>query len=191
MRKNFARIFIILFTLFLILFLSGLEKRYFYENSKNKTENISIKNCKEFNLQLTANPENKKITGFHIDLTFSKLKQNIIIENANLKIINIPKNEINLTEVSATDGFYNWEPEKNGKAKTFEKLPKNLKVIGKDIKAYFLYSWNFRTYEKEKKDLEINVSLNLLVEGQRVKIEKNIKMKLANEIIFRSPIRFH
>lgn len=191
MRKFFTITFLVILILFLILHFCGLEKRFFYVNSENNYKNISILKCPEFFLQLTANPENKNLTDFHIDLIFNNLTQNIVLENANVSIINNPKSEIKLIEVTATDGFYNWDAEKNGKAETFEKLPTKLKEISKEIRAYYLYSWNFKTNGMEKKDLEIRVLGNLLIEGKRKVFERNIKMKLTNKIVFRSPIRFH
>ena len=93
--------------------------------------------------------------------------------------------------VSATDGFYNWVEEKNGKAQTFNQLPKHLKNISKDIEAYFLYDWDFKSSGMAKDNLEIRVYQKLMIEDKIIVINKNFKLKLIDEIIYRSPIRFH
>lgn len=191
MKKNFTITFFVLLSLFLIFTFYGLEKRFFYINSEDKSENISIKKSSEFYIQLTANPEKNNLKYFNIVLIFNNLTNGIIVKNADVSIINNSGNEIKLLDVSATDGFYNWEPKKNGKASTFDKLPKHLKEINKEIQAYYLYSWNFKTNGNEKKDLKINVSGNLIVGEKEIVFKRTIELKLINELIFRSPIRFH
>ncbi len=171
--------------------LCGIEKRYFYVNSDDDSENIIIKKNAELQIRLSANPDKNDLKYIHIDLIFNNLTENIIIKSANINIINNYHNHTKLLEVNATDGFYNWVEEKNGKAPTFEKLPKHLKEISKEIKAYFLYNWNFKSNENKNDYIRINFSGNLLVGEKRIVLNRNIKLKLKSEIIFRSPIRFH
>ena len=168
-----------------------MEKRYFYVNAKDNSENIFIVKRPEFSLQLTATPEKDGLNNFYVDLIFNNVSENIFIENSEISISNNSNGEIELKEVSATDGFYNWVEEKNGKAQTFDKLPKHLKNISKEIKAYFVYNWDFKSIGKPKNNLEIKIYQKLLVEDKIVTINKNIKLKLTDEIIYRSPIRFH
>lgn len=165
--------------------------RYFYVNSDNGSENIPIQKSEELFIQLTANPEKNDLSSFHIDLIFNNVTENIIVKSADIKIINNSHNDIKLLEVNATDGFYNWVEEKNGKAPTFEKLPKHLKEISKEIEAYFLYNWSFKSKENKNDYIRINLSGNLLVGEKRIVLNRNINLKLKSEIIFRSPIRFH
>lgn len=191
MKKRILITFFVLSSLIIIFILCGIEKRYFYVNSDDGSENIPIKKNAELYIQLTSNPEKNDLKCFHIDLIFNNLTENIIVKSANINIINNSHNDIKLLEVTATDGFYNWVEEKNGKAPTFEKLPNHLKEISKEIKAYFLYNWNFKSTENKKDYIRINVSGNLLVGEKRIVINRNINLKLKSEIIFRSPIRFH
>ena len=153
--------------------------------------NIFIVKQPEFSLQLTATPQKDSLNNFHIDLTFNNLSKNIFIEKSEITINNNSNGEIELKEVSATDGFYNWVEEKNGKAQTFDKLPKHLKNISKEIEAYFLYDWDFKSNGIAKDNLEIKIYQKLIVENKLIVINKNIKLKLTNETIYRSPIRFH
>lgn len=171
--------------------LSGLEKRNFYVNAKDNSKNIFIVKQPEFSLQLTANPQKDSLNNFNVDLIFNNLSKEIFIKNAEITLIDNVNGEIELKEVSATDGFYSWLEEKNGKAKNFEKLPIHLKTLSKEIKAYFAYVWDFKSNGKAKEELEIKIYLKMMVENKLVVINKNIKLKLKNETIFRSPIRFH
>jgi len=191
MRKGILIILLILIFLFALLIVSGMEKRYFYVNANDNVENIFIVKQPEFSLQLTATPQKDSLNNFHIDLTFNNLSKNIFIEKSEIIINNNSNGEIELKEVSATDGFYNWVEEKNGKAQTFDKLPKHLKNISKEIEAYFLYDWDFKSNGIAKDSLEIKIYQKLIVENKLIVINKNIKLKLTNETIFRSPIRFH
>ena len=191
MKKGILIIIFVLIILFALLTLSGLERRYFYVNTKDNSENIFIVKQPDFSLQLTANPQKDSLNNFHVDLIFNNLSKDIFIENSEITIANNSNGEIKLKEVSATDGFYNWVEEKNGKAQTFDKLPKHLKNISKEIKAYFLYDWDFKSNGRAKDNLEIKMYQKLRVENKLVIINKNIKLKLTSEIIYRSPIRFH
>lgn len=191
MKKGILIILFILIFLIALLAVSGAEKRYFYVNTKDNSENIFIIKQPEFSLQLTANPQKDSLNNFHVDLTFNNLSKNIFVEKSEITIINNLNGEIELKEVSATDGFYNWVEEKNGKAQTFDKLPKHLKNISKEIEAYFLYDWDFKSNGRAKDNLEIKIYLKLMVENKLVVIDKNKKLKLTNETIYRSPIRFH
>lgn len=189
MKKKILITFFVLLLLIIMFILCGIEKRYFYVNSDDDSENILIKKNAELQIQLSANPDKNDLKHIYIDLIFNNLTENIIIKSANINIINNYHSHTKLLEVKATDGFYNWVEEKNGKASTFEKLPKHLKEINKEIKAYFLYNWKFKSNENDY--LKINVSGNLLVGEKRIVLNRNINLKLKSEIIFRSPIRFH
>lgn len=191
MRKRILITFFVLLSLIIIFTLCGIEKRYFYVNSDDGSENILIKKNHEVYIQLTANPEQNDLKCFHIDLIFNNLTEDIIVKSANINIINNSHNDTKLLEVNATDGFYNWVEEKNGKAPTFEKLPKHLKEISKEIEAYFLYNWEFKSKENKKDYIRINILVNLLVGQKRIVLNRIINLKLKSEIIFRSPIRFH
>lgn len=191
MKKGILIILFILIFLFALLTLSGLEKRCFYVNAKDNSKNIFIVKRPEFSLQLTATPQKDSLNNFYVDLIFNNVSENIFIENSEISITNNLNGEIELKEVSATDGFYDWVEEKNGKAQTFDKLPKHLKNISKEIKAYFVYNWDFKSNGKPKNNLEIKIYQKLLVEDKIVTINKNLKLKLTDEIIYRSPIRFH
>jgi hypothetical protein len=191
MKKGILIILLILISLFTLLTVSGMEKRYFYVNAKDNSENIFIIKQPDFSLQLTATPQKDSLNNFHVDLTFNNLSKNIFIEKSEITIINNLNGEIELKGVSATDGFYNWVEEKNGKAQTFDQLPKHLKTISKDIEAYFLYDWDFKSSGMAKDNLEIRVYQKIMIEDKIIVINKNFKLKLIDEIIYRSLIRFH
>ena len=65
-----------------------MEKRYFYVNAKDNSENIFIIKQPDFSLQLTATPQKDSLNNFHVDLTFNNLSKNIFIEKSEITIIN-------------------------------------------------------------------------------------------------------
>lgn len=72
---------------------------------------------------------------------------------------------------------------KNGKAENFGNLPEHLKIVNKDIMAYFDYSWSFNIAHKPE-NIEIELLMMLIVENKRIQINKSIKMKLEKENVF-------
>lgn len=184
MKKLFLVIVATIFLLFIWLYISGLETRYFYKNAEEK-EIIELLKNPDFRIQLCATPNDSSLV---VNVVFDQLKSTILLDAAKVTVLN--NKSLKLKEVTATDGFYNWEEEKNGKAETFDKLPKHLKIVDRDINAYFDYSWSFDIADKPE-IIEIELLMMLQVENKGVQVKKNIKMKLEKENVFLSPIRFH
>lgn len=165
-------------------YISGLETRYSYKSIAEK-ENIELVKNSDCRIQLYATPSDSSLI---VNVVFDNLKRTILLDSVKVNILN--NESLKLKEVTATDGFYNWEEEKNGKAETFDKLPEHLKIVNRDIRAYFDYSWSFDIADKPE-NIEIELLMMLIVENKRIQINKNIKMKLEKENVFLSPIRFH
>ncbi|MFC5683475.1 hypothetical protein ACYE2N_06035 [Flavobacterium sp. MAHUQ-51] len=161
-----------------------MEKRYSYENVGK--QNIELLKNSNFKMHLFATPNDSALS---VDIVFNNLIQTIIIESANIEAFD--NQELKLKQVYATDGFYNWVTEKNGKAKIFNKLPEHLKIVHDSIEAYFNYSWNFETNKVKPENIKIKISMLLNVENKKIQLNKVVNMKLSEEKVFLSPIRFH
>ncbi|SCY97718.1 hypothetical protein [Flavobacterium caeni] len=179
---------VILFSAILLsvvwLYFSGLEKRYSYENTGK--QNIELLENPNFKIQLSATPNDSALS---VEIVFNKLNKTIIIDSASVEVFENQK--LKLIEVSATDGFYNWVEEKNGKAETFNKLPEHLKIVHDSIEAYFNYSWNFEMKKIKLRNIKIKISMSLNVENKRMQLNKVVNMELFEKKVFVSPIRFH
>lgn len=184
MKKLLIIIILTIFLLIVCLYIAGLETRYSYKSMAEK-ENIEVVKNSDFKIQLYATPNDSSLI---VSVVFDNIKRTILLDSAKVTILN--NKNLKLKEVTATDGFYNWEEEKNGKAATFDKLPGHLKIVDKDIRAYFDYSWSFDIADKPE-NIEIELLMMLTVENKRIQINKNVKMKLEKENVFLSPIRFH
>lgn len=184
MKKIYLIIISTILLSIVLFYITGLETRYFYKSVAEK-ENIGIVKNPDFRIQLFAAPSDSSLT---VNIVFDNLKRTILLESAK---VNILTNEnLKLEEVTATDGFYSWKQEKNGKAESFDELPEHLKIVNKDIRAYFDYSWSFDIADKPE-NIEIDLLMIFMIENKRIQIKKKIKMILEKENVFLSPIRFH
>lgn len=111
MRKLFLIIIIAIFLLIVCFYISGIETRYFYKSIAEK-ENIELVKNSDFRIQLCATPTDSSLI---VNVTFDNLKKTILLDSVKVAILN--NENLKLKEVTATDGFYNWEEEKMEKQK--------------------------------------------------------------------------
>lgn len=193
MKKLIVITFAILFATTLFVVIVGIENKYYYENKKaTKTEHNNVLNNTDFRIRIDAFPNSENENLIDIILYVDKIISPIKFESAKLNALDSANFELKTKKVTATDGFYNWDQEKNGSANSFENLPEYLRYVDKELKAYFAYTWTFEGSSKNLNQIEIRVSLSIKnIEGQNLKINKTFQFVKKEKIIFRNPIRFH
>ena len=193
MKKLITIIFAILFVTALIVVFVGIENKYYYENKRvPKNEYNNIVNNSAFRIRIDAFPNSENENLVDVILFVDKTVSPIQFESAKLNLIDSANFELQTEKVTATDGFYNWDKEKNGSANSFENLPESLRIVDKDLKTYFAYTWTFKGISKNLNQIEIKVSLSIKnIDGENLRINKTFQLVKSKKIIFRNPIRFH
>lgn len=174
---------------------SGYKTDYKYLEASAGTETTDI-HLEDFvvSIMLGSRKGNEVDPSDDIAFTifFSKPSDDITINSVKVKAYSDSATDtFELQSVQALDGFYQWEEEKNGEAKSFKELPSHLKSVSKDIEAYYAYSWTFNTANHNINSVNVSLEIDLSSNGKELKIKENKRFKLNSELIFRNPIRFH
>lgn len=178
-----------------VYYVSGLHTEYYYAESGSGKENIELVNDENFRLTfgLASDKEAKESNPSFISAAFifTGVNNDVTIDTANIFTFNTLEKPFELDSVYAIDGFYSWEEEMNSKAKAFHLLPETFKTVSKEIRAYFVYSWHFKTKRLNTDKVQVRVIAAIESNNRTYKIEETYSFELKSRVYFRSPIRAH
>lgn len=186
---------VVIIVLIGVYYVSGLHTEYYFAESGSGNENIELVNDGNFRLTfgLASDKETKESNPSHISAAFilAGVNNDVTIDTSNILTFNAFEKPFELDSVYAIDGFYSWKKEMNSKAKAFHLLPETFRTVSKEIRAYFVYSWHFKTKGLNTDTVQVKVNTTIKSKNRTYRIKETYLFELKSRIYFRSPIRAH